>query len=137
MANNKTCITCGKTYKYCPSCGTDRDKPMWMNIYCSDNCRILFNTATNYFGGDITKEQAKEIVDKADLSKIDRIRPDIVKMIKEVQMFKNSSFEKSLKPNVLIASTFNSKEKDIDTIKETLDKKSKRSFKPNKNIEKD
>ena len=94
--NNKECICCGTKYSYCNTCSADRDKPTWMRNYCSDNCRKLFNTASDYFAKAITKEDAKKIIDSADLSKMSSFNKGVIQMINEVKMIQNDSFKKSV-----------------------------------------
>lgn len=81
--NNKICICCSKPYEFCTGCAKDNEKPSWMNIYCSENCRSLFQGATDYRAGEITKDQAKKIVDNADLTNEKNFKDSIKKFIKE------------------------------------------------------
>lgn len=66
--NNKTCILCGKKYTFCNRCEEFDRLPRWMGIYCSDNCRAIFNILTDYNGGHITKEEAIQKLNDCDLS---------------------------------------------------------------------
>lgn len=56
--NNRTCICCGKEYYFCNTCADQIKEPRWKTIYCSDNCRKIFMTITDYNYKEITKEQA-------------------------------------------------------------------------------
>ena len=58
--NNKKCILCGKTYTYCSRCEEFDHLPRWMEIYCSDNCRTIFNTLIEYNAKNITAKEAAE-----------------------------------------------------------------------------
>lgn len=82
--NNKKCITCGAVYSYCPTCGADRYKPTWMNLYCSENCRTLFQKATDYTAGKLSIEDAKEYLSTADLSKRESLHHGVKKFVDEV-----------------------------------------------------
>lgn len=98
MANksNRTCLVCGNKYYYCSGhCQESLNKPSWMAIYCSENCRTLFQGATDYKAGEITKEQAKEIIDKADLSNMSNFKESIQKFINEFKNNKNKKIESS------------------------------------------
>ena len=66
--NNKTCILCGKKYTFCNRCEEFDRLPRWMGIYCSDNCRAIFNILTDYNGGHITKEEEIQKLNDCDLS---------------------------------------------------------------------
>ncbi len=82
--NNKTCTVCKTLYSYCPHCSADNSKPSWMNMFCSENCKNLFQAATDYYAGELTPSKAKAIVEKADLSNKDNFKPSIVKFIDEL-----------------------------------------------------
>ncbi len=69
---NRKCIVCSKKYSYCPSCEEDKNKEPWHVLYCSDNCKTIFETASDFLEKAISKEAAKEKFDKCDLTnKID------------------------------------------------------------------
>jgi hypothetical protein len=55
-----------------------------MNMFCSENCKNLFQAATDYYAGELTPSKAKAIVEKADLSNKDNFKPSIVKFIDEL-----------------------------------------------------
>jgi hypothetical protein len=60
---NRKCLSCGTTYKYCPTCsGEDRMKPAWYAQFCCEECKTLWGTATEYNMKMISKEEAKEII---------------------------------------------------------------------------
>lgn len=54
------CITCGKEYKYCPSCVIDPDAAVWMMNYCGENCRDIGKVIHNHYHGKITAAAAIE-----------------------------------------------------------------------------
>jgi len=86
--NNKTCVCDGKRYSYCPHCSADNSKPSWMNMFCSENCKNLFQAATDYYAGELTPSKAKVIVENADLSNKDNFKPSIVRFIDELSSVK-------------------------------------------------
>ena len=59
---NKKCCVCGNEYTYCPSCGEDRDKPTWMNSFCSENCKQIYEATAGYFGKAYSAQEAKTLV---------------------------------------------------------------------------
>lgn len=83
--NNKKCILCGKTYTYCNRCEEFDHLPRWMEIYCSDNCRTIFNTLTEYNAKNITAEEAAKRLEKCDMSDIDKYHEVNQKMVAEIQ----------------------------------------------------
>ena len=81
---NRTCICCSKQYSYCNTCSHDTSKPSWMNVYCSENCRTLVQTATNYNMGFIGKETSRERLKNVDITNISKYKPDIQKFINAI-----------------------------------------------------
>ena len=84
IKNNRTCLVDGKKYSYCPSCSQDKNKPAYMATFCSENCMKLFMAASDYAANEISKEDAKKIVDKADLSNRKNFKASINKFIAEI-----------------------------------------------------
>ena len=82
---NKTCAVCGTKYSYCPVCSADASKPSWMNMFCSENCKNLFQAATDYYAGELTPGKAKAIVRKSDLSNKINFKPSVQKFINALE----------------------------------------------------
>ena len=82
--NNRKCICCSTEYRYCNSCSEDRTKPAWYAIYHNENCKNIFNTASDYLAGLITKEEAKQKFDACDLSYKNKLHNKIVEAINDV-----------------------------------------------------
>lgn len=81
---NRKCILCGKEYKFCSNCKEESHQPAWKNIYCSENCRMIFNTAVAYVDKSIDIKEAKKRIESCDLSEIDNFKGDIKKAIAEI-----------------------------------------------------
>ena len=64
---DRHCTCCGSKYQYCPTCGQDKTKPVWMTQFCSDECKTLWETATKYNMKKLTKDEAKEVIEKLEL----------------------------------------------------------------------
>ena len=71
VRNNKTCILCGNKYSYCSGCAEFDHLPRWMECYCSENCKDIFNILSGYNMNHKTKEEAKALLEKCDLTKTD------------------------------------------------------------------
>lgn len=110
---NKICICDNTKYSYCPTCAADNSKPAWMNMYCSENCKNLFQAATDYNAGEINFEDAKKIVEKADLSNKDNFKPSIVRFIDEVLSDKPVKVE--IKEDKTVAEEVKAKEVKVDS----------------------
>lgn len=55
---NKTCIACGKDYYFCNSCADNRHDPIWKMTWCSENCKDVFATVSEYKLGNLSAEDA-------------------------------------------------------------------------------
>lgn len=84
--NNKTCIVCGNKYTYCPSCAEFSHLPSWYGIFDSENCKNIFNAASDYLAGLITVEQATSILKDCDLSLKDNFSAGVVKALEELNL---------------------------------------------------
>lgn len=71
VRNNKTCILCGNKYSYCSGCAEFDHLPRWMECYCSENCKDIFNILSSYNINHKTKEEAKALLEKCDLTMTD------------------------------------------------------------------
>lgn len=56
---NRECKVCGTKYSYCPSCSADVRKPKWMTMFDCEECKQIFDVATRFNIGKITKEEAQ------------------------------------------------------------------------------
>ena len=82
--NNRKCICCSTEYRYCNTCNEDKLKPMWLSIYHNENCKDIFNTASDYLAGAITKEEARQKFNACDLSYKNKLHNKIVEAINAV-----------------------------------------------------
>ena len=73
MAELKQCLVCGKKYKYCAHCNKNGVITTWKNIYCSKECREIFNTCSDYEGKLISQEDAYKKLTELN------VNPDTVK----------------------------------------------------------
>lgn len=73
MANNsRICSTCRQSYLYCPRCNEDKNKPTWYFSFCSENCMNIYGVTSKYENGQFSASEAKERLNKLDLSKLDK-----------------------------------------------------------------
>ena len=56
-----------------------------MEIYCSDNCRTIFNTLTEYNAENITAREAAERMKDCDMSDVSKFHEVNQKMIAKIQ----------------------------------------------------
>lgn len=79
--NNKICNTCSSVYTYCPSCSAFDNYPTWMIMWCSENCKNIYFTASSFLANEISPAEAQRRFSEADLSKKDLFKDAIKKAI--------------------------------------------------------
>jgi uncharacterized membrane protein len=79
---NRICLTCGNAYEYCGSCPTSLNLPVWKNIFDTENCKIVFETVSDYAQNVITKDVAKEKLSKYNTS--GKCKENIRKYLKDI-----------------------------------------------------
>ena len=62
----RKCVMCGTVYEHCGHCGAAPQ--LWKNIFCSENCRDIYDVLNKYDGKLITKEDGVERLKAFDLS---------------------------------------------------------------------
>lgn len=67
--DNKTCIVCKKKYTYCNTCSKFKHLPIYMTIFCSENCKTIYEVMNNYESGIIDTDTAKKQLDELDTSR--------------------------------------------------------------------
>ena len=91
MAKDKICVCCDTAYEYCGHCDDNAKINKWKNNYCSENCRDIFKTVTDYVGKLITIKEAKERLEKHNL-KITTTK-QVGKVIDEIISYKEPKKE--------------------------------------------
>lgn len=81
---NRVCCVDGTRYTYCNVCGEDRNKPAWLASFCCENCRDIYNTVAAFNINSITANEAKDVLDKCDLSNKANFTPSTQRLIKEI-----------------------------------------------------
>lgn len=84
------CVVCGKEYKIkCPECTNGKEQPAWMSIYHNENCKDIYNVCVKFNANMLTKDQAKAIIDKCDLSYRKDFTESTNKILDEILAEKN------------------------------------------------
>ena len=81
---NKTCIVCSEKYTFCTSCSEYDKYPRWKAIYCCENCKDIFHITSDYIEKTITKDEAREKLNKCDLSNKNKFHYKILEAIDEI-----------------------------------------------------
>lgn len=64
----RKCIVCNNEYHYCRSCSKDAKKETWYALYDTENCKNISQALADYKFDRITKEEARELLSKCDLT---------------------------------------------------------------------
>ena len=82
----RKCIICGKEYEWCGNCSDTINKnETWRNLYCSENCRNIYNILTMHSLKHTNDQQAGDQLKNVDLSKLESFRDDFKDEIKKIQ----------------------------------------------------
>lgn len=65
---DRKCYLCGESYKYCGTCSQDKMKPAWMSEFHSESCKNIFDIATRFNMGMMSKIEAQDALKDCDLS---------------------------------------------------------------------
>lgn len=64
MAKLRTCMLCGTQKEYCPTCPGFNSDETWRILFHDENCLAISKVWYAYRGGEITKDEAKEQMNK-------------------------------------------------------------------------
>lgn len=64
---NRVCKTCGKNYFFCSNCDKTLNSPQWMLMWCSENCKAVFEIVSDYAQKRLSKQDAKKKLEKCNL----------------------------------------------------------------------
>ena len=89
MATQRKCIVCGKNYDYCPHCNKGSKNNMWKSSYCSENCRDIFHTCSNFEGKLISQEDAFNKLNSLNIKSID-VKKSVKGSVDRIMTFKKA-----------------------------------------------
>lgn len=85
MQGDRVCTICGKKYNYCPNCGRGDARETWRYIYCSNECKTVFDTCEKFVSKKITATEAKSRLDKIKMPKIVARQIGIIANINDIK----------------------------------------------------
>lgn len=97
------CVACGREYEYCPHNIVDESKPYWMFAWDTNECKEVFNIVSKYCGKDITKEEAKDMLDKVYSHTIvfnEKIENKIKEIYEEPKVKRNLKKKETINTNI-------------------------------------
>lgn len=97
----KKCCVCGKEYEIvCPNCSESANQPTWLNSFCCETCRDVYNACSGYYGKAYSAQEARALLDLCDLSNKENYTPSTQNLIKEI--YANSVEKKEVKEDVKV-----------------------------------
>lgn len=125
--NNRKCICCSTEYRYCNTCSEDSSKPSWYAIYCSENCKKLYQAVSGYLANAVSLEETRARFDDCDLSYKHKLKSNFIETINDV--CKNEvqaeitlevdTTEHVVDETIVLSETEETTEKEVEVIKET------------------
>lgn len=64
MAKERTCMICGRHYKFCHHCKEFELEPKWKYLYHDEKCKQIGDIWYAYRGDEISKEDARKALSK-------------------------------------------------------------------------
>ena len=65
----KICLLCKKDYEYCTGCSKFKHLPTYMNIFCGENCKNIYEVMNDYENKVIDADEAKKKLEELDTSR--------------------------------------------------------------------
>lgn len=85
MPAPRICCVDKTQYVFCPHCGGSYNpNEMWKVTFCSKNCKSIYETCNAYANNQIKASEAKDILSRLDLSKIELFPNGIKKNIFDI-----------------------------------------------------
>ncbi|MBQ8947814.1 MAG: hypothetical protein IJ058_15260 [Lachnospiraceae bacterium] len=81
----RNCVICGQAYKYCMSCPEQYNtRETWRNIFCSENCRDIYQTYNSLKAGEIDMSAARQKMKALDMSRWNKVSGFIKEVLSPV-----------------------------------------------------
>lgn len=81
---NRICKTCGKQYFFCSHCDKSLNSPQWMLMWHDENCKTVFEIASDYAQGRLSKSNAKTKLNDCDLTVFYTFKENIRNIIEDI-----------------------------------------------------
>lgn len=84
MRGDRRCCVCGKRYNFCIPCGKGNPNETWRYIYCSEDCREIFNIANEWTANKISATTAKIRLNGINVPPLNNLQPSLRKNLDEI-----------------------------------------------------
>lgn len=116
---NSTCAICGQKYHLCVAC--ERKKATWKSwrmFVDKENCYNIYKVLNDYHFNKITKDEARELLLKLDLSGLDNFKENIKEKINDILLV-----EKNIKIYRNKRKKYELKEQSAEDVETTIENK--------------
>ena len=69
---------------FCPSCREAVNQPTWLNSFCSENCKNIYNACSSFNMKAYSAKDAKTLLDMCDLSNKENFTAATQRLINEI-----------------------------------------------------
>lgn len=80
--HERICVVCST--KWISTCADEKENT-WKRIYCSEDCRSIFNICSQFKANKISKEEAREKLDSVKVPSMDKLAKSLNDDIKEIR----------------------------------------------------
>ena len=87
MTKERICLVCGRSYQYCGHCQGNKKIETWRNNYCSEDCRKIFNTCSNFEGRAISGEDAYKILIETNVN-LENVSSSVKNSVDKIMKYK-------------------------------------------------
>lgn len=94
MSKKRTCLCCGREYKYCPTCSADSGKPKWMSEFDTEVCKDLFN-AVSAVGMGADKNVIEKVIRKYKIKDYSIYKESIKNALEQVAAIEENRLKKA------------------------------------------
>lgn len=83
----RTCICCGKTYRFCNNCVEFKTQPRWKHTFDTEECKNLYGVFESFVAKKISADEAKDSIDSMNLSNsfLNSIHPVLKKNLDDIR----------------------------------------------------
>ena len=124
---NRVCKVCHDQYYFCPNCAGVTATEKYKTIFCSKNCRDIFQTCVSYDMNHIIKDEAREKLSHLDLSKKSEFSEQLREEIDAIMEVEAPQITTYQTVSIAEAEEAPVEPEPITPVFDTFEKKSKRS----------
>ena len=98
----RQCTICSSTYQYCPNCSDFDRLPRWMDAYCSERCKEIYNITAGFLNHwlepEIEAARLSELtLDKEYIEKLPDWMKDAINQLQQVDTTNAKAIMSALK----------------------------------------